>query len=53
MESLNLYELCKTVIGELPVEMEFVYAIGTVFLFLMILLVIFFPFYLVYKVFDR
>lgn len=53
MESLKIYELAKTIIGEVPMEMEFVYAIGTIFLFFMIILVIFFPFYMIYKVLDN
>lgn len=53
MESLNIYELAKSIIGYVPMEMEFVYAIGTIFLFFMTILVIFFPFYLIYKVFDN
>lgn len=49
----NLYEISKELIGELPLELEFVYGIAAILLFLVVILCACMPFILLYKVFDK
>lgn len=48
MGSINLYEIAVSIIGTLPPYLEFLYGIGTVFLFLGVVLIILFPLILIY-----
>lgn len=50
---LNLYELSTELIGELPIELEWVYGITTILLYAMVIFVCCVPFIVLYKVFDR
>lgn len=38
---LEIYNMVKEVIGGVPVEMEFIYSIGTIFVFCMIIYCVF------------
>lgn len=49
---LDIYNLVVDIIGELPVELEFIYAIGVLFVFVVVICCAVFPFYLVYKVWS-
>lgn len=46
---LEIYNLVVEVIGELPMELNFVYAICTVLVILFLLMVVAFPFILIYR----
>ena len=45
---LNIYNMVKEVLGVLPIELEWVYGVGTIIVFYMIMVVIFFPFTFIY-----
>lgn len=41
---LNIYNFVKELIGEVPLEMEFLYAIGTIILLMVVFLMVYLPF---------
>lgn len=41
---LNIYNFVKQLIGQVPMEMEFIYAIGTIILIIIIFLMVYLPF---------
>lgn len=41
---LNIYNFVKQLIGEVPLEMEFLYAIGTLLLIMVVFLMVYLPF---------
>lgn len=41
---LNIYNFVKELIGEVPLEMEFLYAIGTIILLVVVFLMVYLPF---------
>lgn len=49
----NLYDIAVQLIGELPIELEFVYGIASIFLFMMVIICVCVPFIVLFKVFDR
>lgn len=46
---LEIYNLVVEVIGELPLELNFIYGICTVLIIMFLLMVIAFPFVLIYR----
>lgn len=46
---LNIYNMVVEVLGVLPVELEWLYGLGTIIVFYLILSVIFFPFTFMYS----
>lgn len=46
---LEIYNLIVSIIGELPVELQFIYAICTILFIMVILMIIAFPFILIYR----
>lgn len=46
---LNIYNMVVEVLGVLPVELEWLYGLGTIIVFYLILSVIFFPFTFLYS----
>lgn len=51
--SANLYEIAVELIGELPIQLEFVYGIVAILLFMMVVFCVCVPFIVMFKVFDR
>ena len=49
----NLYDIAVQLVGELPIELEFVYGITAIFLFIMVIFCVCVPFIVMFKVFDR
>lgn len=47
--NLEIYEKVKEIIGILPPEMEWAYAVGTIILFSIIIACCVFPFAIIYK----
>lgn len=45
---LKIYNFVVDIIGQVPPELEFVYAIGTIVILIFILLCIFIPFKIIY-----
>lgn len=50
---LKLYDFVVKVIGDVPQEMQFVYAIGTIALLIIIIYIVYFPFKFLYDVFRK
>lgn len=50
---LNIYNLVVSIIGPVPMEMEFIYAIGTIALIIVLLMIVYFPFKLLSDVFGK
>jgi hypothetical protein len=46
---LDIYNMVKDVIGELPIELEFLYAIGTFLVLIIVFLIIYIPWYYIFK----
>lgn len=46
---LNIYQKVVEIIGELPTELEFIYAICTVLLFSVLIFIVVSPFVILYK----
>ncbi len=46
---LNAYNLVVKIIGEVPPEMEFLYAIGTIILLIIVFLMVYLPFVYLFK----
>ena len=46
---LNIYNMVVEVLGVLPTELEWLYGLGTIIVFYLILSVIFFPFTFIYS----
>ena len=47
---LEIYNIVKSIIGTLPIELEFIYGLGVIILLVFLLMIIAFPFVLIYKV---
>jgi len=47
---LEIYNLVVSIIGELPIELHFLYGVGTLFLFVLICFCVMLPFSIVYKI---
>lgn len=50
---LEIYNMVKDIIGTLPIELNFVYGLGTIFVLIMIFLVAASPFIFIYKWFVK
>ena len=46
---LDIYNMVKSIIGEVPVELEFLYAIGTFLLLLIVFLMVYIPWVYIFK----
>lgn len=51
--NLNLYETVVSIIGYLPNEMHFVYAIGVIFIYFVIITCAISPFILLFRFLDK
>lgn len=48
--ALEIYNIVKSVIGTLPIELEFIYGLAVIIVLVFLLMIIAFPFVLIYKV---
>lgn len=51
MQSLNVYEVICTLIGELPPQLEWVYGLATALFLTLILFLVSYPFILLFQLF--
>lgn len=47
---LDIYNMVVDILGELPLELHFLYALGTIFVLILVLFCAMLPFIVVYKV---
>lgn len=47
---LDIYNMVVSILGDLPLELQFLYGVGTIFVLILVLFCAMLPFIVVYKV---